>query len=130
MKLQTKFLLSIAAVLLVSVVTRGFVNYQGARQEVLRDLREEAEQIRGVLMATRRVYHHQFLDSGIALTDKTIGFLPAHAMKKISDDFQNWFEGGLSFNNVSDRPRNPGNTADAFELEAMQFFRADDIPGL
>lgn len=125
MKLQTKFLLSIAAVLLASFVTRGFVHYQDTGQEVLRDLQKEAGQIRGVLMATRRVYYHQFLDSGIALTDKTIGFLPAHAMKKISDDSQNWFEGGLSFNNVSDRPRNPDNAADAVELEAIRFFRAD-----
>jgi hypothetical protein len=53
-------------------------------------------------MATRRVYHHQFLESGIPLTDKTLGFLPAHALGRISKDFSNWTDGKLYFNNVSD----------------------------
>jgi len=74
-------------------------------------------------MATRRVYHHQFLSSGIELTDKTLGFLPAHAMGRISSDFKNWTTGELYFNNVSDRPRNPKNAADLVEMEAINYFR-------
>ena len=60
-------------------------------------------------MATRRIYHRQFLDSGIPLAEKTLGFSPAHSLIRISNDFQNWTKNNLYFNNVSDRPRNPNN---------------------
>jgi len=74
-------------------------------------------------MATRRVYHRQFLDSGIPLTEKTLGFLPAHSLSRISNDFQNWTKNNLYFNNVSDRPRNPNNAADPIETEAITYYR-------
>jgi PAS domain S-box-containing protein len=74
-------------------------------------------------MATRRIYHRQFLDSGIPLTDKTLGFLPAHALSRISNDFTNWTKDNVYFNNVSDRPRNPKNAADAIEKEAIMYYR-------
>ncbi len=123
MKLQTKLLLILISVLLVSFVTTEFVHYATIKSDVLSDLRREIRNIRSVLMSTRRVYHHQFLDSGVPLTDKTLGFLPAHAMSRISEDFRNWTESSLYFNNVSDRPRNPDNAADQLEMEAIKFFR-------
>ena len=83
----------------------------------------EALNLRATLMATRRIYHQQFLASGLPLTDQTIGFLPAHAMSRISRDFSNWADSGVRFNNVSDRPRNPENRADPDELRAMDWFR-------
>jgi PAS domain S-box-containing protein len=85
---------------------------------------DSAEHVRGVLMATRRVYHHQFVDSGLPLDEKTLGFLPAHALSRISKEVPGWDKSGFSFNNVSDRARNPANQADAIELEAIAFFRA------
>ncbi len=51
--------------------------------------------------------------------------MPAHALALISKDFSNWSNSGMSFSNVSDRPRNPSNQADAIELEAMAWFRAN-----
>ncbi|MEW8508457.1 MAG: EAL domain-containing protein [Candidatus Thiodiazotropha sp.] len=98
--------------------------YNQTKRHVELDMLNTAEKIRGTLMAMRRVYHHQFLDSGLPLTDKTIGFLPAHALNKISKDFANWETSGFSFNNVSDLPRNPSQLADAVELEAILDFRA------
>ena len=89
----------------------------------MNDMRSEARHIRGVLMATRRVYHQQFLSSGIPLTDKTLGFLPAHSLSLISKDFKNWTDDKLHFNNVSDRPRNQRNAADSIEKKAISYFR-------
>jgi len=99
------------------------VGYRGIESSVRTELTRDAKDIRAILMATRRVYHRQFLDSGVPLNDKTIGFLPAHALSRIARDFPNWSQSGISFNNVSDKPRNPDNRADAFELEAMAWFR-------
>ena len=123
MKLQSKLLLSFGLVLITSVILVEILGYQQTREHLLAELRQNALDIRGILMATRRVYHHQFINSGLPLNEKTLGFLPAHAMSRISDDFLNWSNSNLTFNNVSDRPRNPNNQADEIELEAMAYFR-------
>jgi len=110
-------------VFILGFLLNAFFVYQGARERSVNALLQQAERIRGTLMSTRRIYHRQFLSSGIDLTDKTLGFLPAHAMSNISKDFQNWDESGLRFNNVSERPRNPNNKADNEEMKAITYFK-------
>jgi len=123
LSLKTQIVLVMAITFVLSFIVLNLVQYQSVKSRVLNDRVNEARNIRNILMATRRIYHHQFLDSGIPLTDKTIGFLPAHALGKISRDFTNWSTSGMSFNNVSDRPRNPDNMADELELQAIAYFR-------
>ena len=118
-------MLSIALVLLFAFAGIELIAYRQAQRHAADDLLQSAERMRNMLMATRRVYHHQFLDSGIPLTKRTLGFLPAHALTRISEDFRNWDHSGLSFNNVSDIPRNPGQAADAVEMAAIEHFRAN-----
>ncbi len=122
-RIQT--LLILAATFTVSFVVLLGVQYLHRKQEILDASLSQARDIRAILMATRHIYHRQFLDSGLPLNDATLGFLPAHALSNISKDFPNWSKTGLSFNNVSDRPRNPANAADARELESMAYFRAN-----
>ena len=97
--------------------------YQRAKNDAHMELLHVGDHLYNLLMSTRRVYHHQFLDSGLALDEKTVGFLPAHAMARIAEDYVNWDRSGLTFNNVSDRPRNPLQQADEVELAAMGWFR-------
>ena len=125
MRLQTKLLLIMIISFVLTFSILEWLDYHNIKKEMINNIRYEARHIRGVLMATRRVYHHQFLDSGIPLTDKTIGFLPAHSMSLISKDFRNWTADKLYFNNVSDRPRNLRNTADSIENEAIDYFRSN-----
>ena len=87
MKLQTKLLLILSSVFLLAFLSTVVADYYAIRIEVMENLKREASSIRGVLMATRRVYHHQFLESGIPLNNKTLGFLPAHSLNRISADF-------------------------------------------
>jgi signal transduction histidine kinase/DNA-binding response OmpR family regulator len=123
MSLQTKLLLTIGIILLLIFTGIETLNYYTVRQNTEQVLWEQADKVRNVLMSVRRVYHKQFLDSGVPLTPKTVGFLPAHALGKISKDYHNWDKSEFSFENVSDHPRNPAHTADVVELEAMQYFR-------
>ncbi len=125
MKLQSKLLLSFGLVLVVSFTLVEIIGYRQTQEQTLVELRKNALEIRGILMATRRIYLKQFIQSGLPLSRNTLGFLPAHAMNRISNDFLNWSNSGLTFNNVSDQPRNPNNQADKVELDAMAFFRAN-----
>lgn len=86
----------------------------------------EAFIIKDMMMAVRNIYHKQFLDSGIELTEKTVGFLPAHAMSRISQKFSEITESGIYFNNVSDRARNPSNKIDVLQAKAVEYFKNND----
>jgi len=123
MKLQTRLFLIIGSVLAFAFVGLEALTYKRVKEESVREMLNLAEQVHGILMATRRIYQHQFLESGIDLTPKTVGFLPAHSLFKISNDFSNWSHTGLTFKTVSDRPRNPKNAADAIEILAINYFK-------
>ncbi len=124
MKLRNKLWLGMGAAFLALFVLFEWNDYRESRANILSELREQAQILHGVLVATRRTYQHVFLESGVPLNEQTLHFLPAHAMGKISKNFREWMGNGIGFNNVSDRPRNPANQADAVELEAMAYFRA------
>ena len=99
------------------------LSYRQMEVAARNELSHDARSIYGFMMATRRVYQEQFIDSGLPINDDTIGFLPAHSFLRIGEDFANWNDSGIVFNNVSDRPRNPANRADSFEQEAIDWFR-------
>ncbi len=124
MKLRAKMWLVLGGVVLAVLALDLGIRYRDIAAEQLEDQSADAHTIRAMLMATRRVYHKQFLDSGLPISDSTVGFLPAHALSRIAKEFPNWDNSGITFNNVSDRPRNPDNLADRFELQAMAWFRA------
>ncbi|GAB6054495.1 hypothetical protein JCM17960_33150 [Magnetospira thiophila] len=121
--LQTRLIILIGGLLFLAFAGLEGLSYFRAKEAAVQEAYQRAEGLRGVLMALRRVYQHQFLESGIELTPKTIGFLPAHSISRISEEFKSWDHSGVSFNNVSDNPRNSRNRADAVEEAAMQFFR-------
>jgi len=122
-KLRKKMWGVLGGVLLVVLIIDLSIAWReiSAEQRIEQEL--DVHAIRALLMATRRVYHQQFIASGLAVDEKTIGFLPAHAMSRISADYANWTNNGYRFNNVSDRPRNPANRADRFEMAAIGYFR-------
>lgn len=126
-----KRLLFVTAFFIVAALSVDvYLVYSDVRTNAVESLLSQAEKIRGVIMATRRVYHQQFLESQMPLTDKSLGFLPAHALSRISKDFENWDTSGLHFNNVSDQPRDPKNKADIEEMKAIAFFRNDSTQSL
>ncbi|MFZ2853005.1 MAG: EAL domain-containing protein [Rhodocyclaceae bacterium] len=125
MKLQTKIWLGSSAMIAMIMAIDMAYTFRHIEAELHEQLGNEARVIQAVLMSTRRIYQKQFLASGLPVNEKTVGFLPAHSLSRISADFPNWIKTGLRFNNVSDRPRNPGNQADPDELTAMAWFRAN-----
>jgi PAS domain S-box-containing protein len=124
MRLKLKIWLILGGLMLVLSGIAAWLDYREIDRYAEAQMRQQAQDLRAALMATRRVYHKQFLASGLPLNDSTLGFLPAHAMTRIAQDYPNWSHSGVRFNNVSDRPRNPANQADADELATMAWFRA------
>jgi len=123
MTLRVKMWLVLGLVLLAVLALDLTTSWRKIQADQRIEQELDVQAMRALLMATRRVYHQQFINSELPVNDKTIGFLPAHSMARISQDYANWTNNGYRFNNVSDRPRNPANQADTFELSAMDFFR-------
>ncbi|MDW7645349.1 MAG: DUF3365 domain-containing protein [Desulfuromonadales bacterium] len=123
MRLRTRLTLAMIFIFAISLFLVEILRYQGVQWEVRELKLKEARALHSMVMATRQVYHHQFIDSGIPLTDQTLGFLPAHALLRISQDFSTRNTGGISFNNVSEHPRNADNRADEVESQAIAYFR-------
>ena len=126
MRLQTKVLTATALVFLAHFLSVEYFNHQQVKQDVIGAVQDDARIVRGMLMSLRDVYQQQFLDHDVPVNDQTLGFLPAHSISRISRRFREWIDTGLSFNNVSDTPWNPGNMADAIEREAIDFFRRNE----
>lgn len=124
MSLKLKIWLILGGVMIGLTAVSAWLNHRAIEKRASLEMRRQAVDLRATLMATRRVYQKQFLASGLPLDERTLGFLPAHAMSRIAADYPNWTKSGVRFNNVSDRPRNPANQADADELAAMAWFRA------
>ena len=123
MTLRVKMWLVLGLVLLAVLTLDLTTSWHKIQADQRIEQEIDVQAMRALLMATRRVYHQQFINSELPVNEKTIGFLPAHSMARISQDYANWTNNGYRFNNVSDRPRNPANQADHFELAAMDFFR-------
>jgi len=124
MKLKTKIWLMLGALICVVLAIDLTISYRRLSATLLAEAEYDARTVYGFMMATRRIYQQQFIDSGLPVNDKTIGFLPAHSFSRISREFANWNKSGIIFNNVTDVPRNSFNQADRFELEDMNWFRA------
>lgn len=125
MKLKLKIWLLLSILLSVVLALDLGFSYQKLKEETRVETEYDAKTIYGMMMATRRIYQAQFLSSGLPVNEKTIGFLPAHSFSRISQDFANWNDSGIIFNNVSDQARNSKNQADAFETQAIAWFRAN-----
>lgn len=125
MKLKTRIWLLLGALMVLVLTIDLTISHQKLTREQRAESEFDARTIYGFMMAVRRIYQQQFIDSELPLNSKTVGFLPAHSFSRISRDFANWNDNGIVFNNVSDRPRNPGNQADPFELAAISWFRAN-----
>lgn len=123
MTLKRKVWLWLVLVVMLILAVDLSISYAKLRTELRTETESDARTIYGFMMATRRIYQKQFLDSGLPVTNKTVGFLPAHSFSRIAKDFSSWNDSGILFNNVSDRPRNPDNQADIDELRAMAWFR-------
>ena len=125
MTLKWKIWLWLALAVGVVLGVDLLMSYRQLEEDLRLETENNARIVYGFMMATRRIYQQQFVASGLAVNDRTIGFLPAHSLSRIARDFANWNDSGVIFNNVSDVPRNPGNRADRDELAAMEWFRAN-----
>ncbi|MFA5453730.1 MAG: EAL domain-containing protein [Sulfurimonas sp.] len=121
--LNKKMFRIIATLIIASNLFLTFYIYQQTQKAIQIRAFAKGETLKDYFISMRAVYHQQFINSGLEINDKTLGFLPAHASTLISEKFSQISKDKVTMRNVSDRPRNPTNMADASELEAIKYFK-------
>ena len=101
----------------VSMLDLG-LEYRLQADEQERRLWRDARAIGSLLQATYATYHGQ-----VSANRDPAGFAPELALDRISREFGQRTGSKIHFRAVSDRPRNPENQADRFELDAIKWFR-------
>lgn len=115
---------------LVALIVFGFATAVLAMQLIFRDhiheshSRQELATTAALLMATREAYRQQLADS-LLDTPWAARLCPSGMTADLSRRFSPLVGGRLTFANVSERPRNAANQADAAALKAIAFFRRE-----
>ena len=78
MRIKYKVWCLTAAIISIIVCADIYFGYREIESSIRTELLRDAEDFRAIIMSTRRVYQKQFIESGLPVTDATIGFLPAH----------------------------------------------------
>lgn len=120
--LNTKIFWFVTSVLVFFNIILSLYIYKENEHIIEKKAYETSEALQQYFVSMRYVYHNQFMNSHFDINETTVGFLPAHASTLISVKFAENIKDGTTIRNVTDRPRNPINMADKFEIEAMHYF--------
>jgi diguanylate cyclase (GGDEF)-like protein/PAS domain S-box-containing protein len=102
---------------------KTYEQYQGIAKTQDLIIENESKVLANFITAYRQTYQDLFLRHQIEVTDKTLHLLPVKATKEISQRFSRRLKGDITIRTVSDRPRNPKNRANPFEMDMIDYFR-------
>ena len=123
--LKMRLFFAIAFLLLVAIGFKTYTQYNNIKSTQELILQNESQSLAKFISAFRQTYQDVFLNNHIEVNDKTIHLLPVKTTTEISQRFSESVQGDITVRTVSDRPRNPINAANTFELQMIEYFRAN-----
>ena len=118
-----KILYIVPILFLVIVLLRIYYSYSEITNQEYKFAEQESKVLSSYAMSHRDYYQAFFINKTIPLSEKTLPALPAFSSLPISDIFSKNNPLNITIQTVSDRARNPQNSADAGELEAIKYFK-------
>lgn len=118
-----KVLKIIPFVFFIVVLLKIVYTYFDIKHREYEFAKQEAEVLNSYFIENRRYYQGLFLDGTLDINEKNLPALPAFSATPISELFSQKNPMNISIKTVSDRARNPKNSADAHELKAIEFFK-------
>lgn len=119
---RSRILYIIPIIFLIVIIFRITLNYNTTKEEAYNFAKKEAEVLNSHAIAHRNYYQKLFISKVLLLEEKTLPALPAYASRPISEIFSKDNPLDIEIQTVSDRARNPQNSANADELKAINFF--------
>lgn len=118
-----RYFLIFALLLFIMLGYKTYEQYQriSHTQDVI--VQNETASLGEFISAFRQTYQELFLRYDIPIDDKTLNLLPVKTIQEISQRFSKRVKGDIVVRTVSDRPRNPDNMANAYEMRMIEYFR-------
>ena len=117
-----KILYIIPILFLIIVLLRIYYSYNEIKKQEYLFAQQESKVLSTYAMTHRTYYQSFFINKIIPLSEKTLPALPAFSSHPISKTFSKNNSLNITIRTVSDRARNPKNSADAGELKAINYF--------
>jgi len=117
-----KILYIIPLLFLIIILLRIYYSYNEIKKQEYLFAQQESIVLSSYAMTHREYYQSFFLNKVIPLSEKTLPALPAFSSLPISEIFSKNNPLNITIRTVSDRARNPKNSADKGELEAIEYF--------
>jgi len=102
---------------------KTFEQYQVIQKTQKAILQNQTQILANFIKSFREVYQDIFLQEHIKINSQTLKLLPVKTTPEISKHFTKLQKHRICIRTVSDRPRNPKNLANSFELKMMKYFR-------
>jgi len=118
-----KYFIIFAILLFVALGYKTYEQYQRITETQEFIILNEGKALASFIRAFRHTYQDAFLKNHIEINQKTINLLPVKTISEISTRFSSFSKGNIVVRTVSDRPRNPKNRANDFEMEMIEYFR-------
>jgi diguanylate cyclase (GGDEF)-like protein/PAS domain S-box-containing protein len=113
-----------ALLLLAMIGYKTYEQYERITKTQNLIIQNESRALGNFIAAFRQTYQDVFLRHNIEVTDKTLHLLPVKTTREISERFSHSLQGDIVVRTVSDRPRNPENMANPFEMEMITYFKS------
>ena len=120
---NNRILYLIPAIFFIFTVVKVWVDYDFSTQREYDFAKKEAQVLSAYAVVHRNYYQELFIDGVIPLTQKSVVALPAYSSSYIAKDFSKDNKFDITIRTVSDRARNPKNTANDEEKRAIEYFR-------
>jgi len=112
-----------ALLLFVAIGYKTYDEYHRIQETQKLIVLNESRSLSEFISAFRQTYQDFFLLYHIEVDENTINLLPVKTISEISNRFSSSVQGDVVIRTVSDRPRNPDNIANDFELEMIRYFK-------
>lgn len=122
---KVQFFTIFALLLFAAIGYKTYEQYQRISHTKHLILQNESRSLANFIEAFRQTYQDVFLKHDINITDQTLHLLPVKTIREISKHFSKSVKGDIVIRTVSDRPRNPENKANAFEMKMIDLFKTD-----
>ena len=118
-----KAIVYLPLVFILIVFVRIMINYHANTAALEQFTYKQASTLKAFMSAHRAYYLNLYEKGSIPLNEESLKGLPAFSSYPIMKQFSEYNALDIRAKTVSDRARNPLNSADAYELKAIRYFK-------
>ena len=121
--ISKKIIIFIPILFILLTLIRINIHYNDNQESITLFITKHIQSIDSLFMVHRNYYQNLYLNKIIPLNAQTLKGLPAYSASIISEKFSAANQFHTTIQTVSDRARNPKNSANTYELEAIEYFK-------